>query len=120
MTPHIMRLLILLATLSTAALGIGGGIPLMRRKIAPNYSYGFRTQVTMTDPEIWYRVNEYFGRLMVRWMSLFFLFAVTLYFPRGISDDAYFLIASGGLVLTLLVVCTASFLYYRSIIKQEQ
>jgi len=34
-------------------------IPLMRRKIPPNGLYGFRTQKTMDNPELWYLVNQY-------------------------------------------------------------
>lgn len=117
MTPHIFRLAILLLTLALAGTMIGLGVPLMRRKIPPNYTYGFRTRITMANPEIWYKTNEYFGRLQVRSMSLFTLFTVALYFAGHIGDDAYCNIACGGLVLTAAIVCTMSFLYYRSIIE---
>ena len=36
-------------------------IPLMLEKIPLNGLYGFRTENTLSDPEIWYRVNKDFG-----------------------------------------------------------
>jgi uncharacterized membrane protein len=34
------------------------GIPLYLKKIKPNGIYGFRTEKTMSDPNIWYAVNR--------------------------------------------------------------
>jgi uncharacterized membrane protein len=41
------------------------GIPLMRRRIAPNALYGFRTPTTLSRPTIWYEVNARCGRDLV-------------------------------------------------------
>ena len=43
---------------SIACLVLAGvSIPLILRKVAPNHVYGFRTKLTLTDPDIWYPVN---------------------------------------------------------------
>lgn len=37
------------------------GIPLYLKKIGPNGFYGFRTNKTLSDPEIWHAVNRIGG-----------------------------------------------------------
>ena len=44
---------------------IGLGIPLKRRRIAPNALYGFRTPTTLGNPRIWYEVNAATGNDMI-------------------------------------------------------
>jgi uncharacterized membrane protein len=41
-------------------------VPLIRREVPPNGSHGFRTARTLSDPELWYDVNEASG-----WSLLF-------------------------------------------------
>ena len=37
-------------------------IPLIYMKVPPNRLYGFRTRETLSDKELWYKVNRYSGR----------------------------------------------------------
>ena len=37
-------------------------IPLILRKIPRNGAYGFRTPKTLSNDELWYKANAYFGR----------------------------------------------------------
>ena len=41
------------------------GMPLLMKKIKPNWYYGFRTPKTRSDEKIWYKINKYFGRDMI-------------------------------------------------------
>lgn len=41
------------------------GVPLMQRKVPPNWAYGVRIKATMSDDAIWYAVNEKSGRDLV-------------------------------------------------------
>ncbi|MBM4319678.1 MAG: SdpI family protein, partial [Deltaproteobacteria bacterium] len=36
-------------------------IPLILRKVKPNWLYGFRTRLTLSSPEIWYPANVFGG-----------------------------------------------------------
>jgi SdpI/YfhL protein family len=47
----------------------GLGIPLMKRKVPPNYVYGFRVRKTLEDSKIWYDANEYCGRCLF-WLGV--------------------------------------------------
>lgn len=48
--------------LGTGIIFILVGIPLMRRSIAPNTLYGYRTRRTLSDPAVWYEVNAVSGK----------------------------------------------------------
>src|SRR6185295_16009053 len=39
----------------------GLSIPLIKNRVPPNRYYGFRTAKTLSDPEIWYKVNHLSG-----------------------------------------------------------
>jgi uncharacterized membrane protein len=41
------------------------GLPLYFGKIPPNRFYGFRTEQTLADPDVWYPVNRVAGGWMV-------------------------------------------------------
>ncbi|MFA5863612.1 MAG: SdpI family protein [Phycisphaerae bacterium] len=41
------------------------GVPLFLEKIPPNGLYGFRTEKTLSNPEIWYKVNKYSARDLI-------------------------------------------------------
>ena len=55
--------LTVLAILAVSSLLIAGlGIPLWLEKVPPNAFYGFRTPLTVNQPDIWYPVNKASGR----------------------------------------------------------
>ena len=44
---------------------IGIAIPLIQRRIKPNYWYGLRTRRTLDNPQIWYDVNAHAGKQLL-------------------------------------------------------
>jgi hypothetical protein len=48
---------------------VGLSIPLLRGKVAPNPWYGFRTRLTLGDPDIWYPVNAWGARRLL-WLGM--------------------------------------------------
>jgi uncharacterized membrane protein len=58
-------LLVLVVFEATALLFVGLGIPLLRRKVPPNWFYGFRTPSTLRDEPLWYEVNARTGADMI-------------------------------------------------------
>lgn len=57
----------------------GLGIPMMLRKVKPNYFYGFRTKKTLSDEKIWYEANAYAGRLLLWIGSIMLVLGLLLY-----------------------------------------
>jgi uncharacterized membrane protein len=55
-------------------------LPLMRNKVTPNKTYGFRTPATLSDEALWYEVNSKAGKdlLVIGLGLLAILAAMTL------------------------------------------
>jgi uncharacterized membrane protein len=51
--------------LALGALFVVVALSLWGRKVAPNRTYGFRTPLTVSNPEVWYATNEVAGRDLV-------------------------------------------------------
>ena len=51
--------------LALPLLGIAVAIPLIMRKVPPNWWYGFRTRKTLSNRDIWYEANYLGGVNMV-------------------------------------------------------
>lgn len=64
-------------------------IPMILGKVPPNPIYGFRTRKTLSDPEIWYDVNEFAGKLMFVWGGVMAVAAIVLDRIDGMSIDSY-------------------------------
>lgn len=115
MVTSLMKLL--LSYIVVWGLCIGLALPLMLRRVKPNYWYGFRTRKTLSDERIWYEANAYTGRLLL-WLGILGILAtVSLYFVPGFcaNPEAYMqimtLLTVGGLGVLLLL----SFRYLSSL-----
>jgi hypothetical protein len=80
--------LMLLFTLSGLGL-IGLSIPLIQRRVKPNYWYGFRVKQTLENPQVWYDVNAYFGQRLLISGLITVGAAIVLYFIPGLTIDGY-------------------------------
>lgn len=78
-------------------------LPLITRKIKPNWLYGFRTPTTLANADLWYDINAYFGRWLLGVGVVFLIASIVLAQVPGISVDAYAIGATviivGGLAL---------------------
>lgn len=92
-------------------------LPLALRKIKPNPYYGFRVQTTLEDPEIWYAVNEHFGRRLILVGVIEALASIALYLIPNLSLDAYALSVLGVFVIVFSAALAQSWKYMRSLQK---
>lgn len=88
-------------------------VPLMLGRIPPNGLYGFRTSRTVSNPELWYPVNAYTGRLLFAFGVLEITLAVALWFVPGIDPFAYAMACTGGLVAGVLAIVWMGFRFLR-------
>jgi len=80
-------LMVLFASMGVVLTAIS--IPLIQRRIKPNYWYGFRTRRTLSDPVVWYEVNAYAGKRLLVSGLITTIAAVVLYFVPGLTVDGY-------------------------------
>ncbi len=59
------KIVIILSMAFIGLIEIIFAIPMLKEKIKPNNWYGFRTTKTLSDPDIWYRANNYSAREMI-------------------------------------------------------
>jgi hypothetical protein len=81
--------LLLLLFVGAGLLLIAISIPLMQRRIKPNYWYGFRTKRTLSNPDIWYEVNAYAGKRLLVSGFMTTMAAIGLYFIPRLTIDGY-------------------------------
>jgi len=93
----------------------GISIPMILRRIPPNGLYGFRVKKTMENPEIWYKVNEHFGKRLFAASLIQVLVCVGLYFVPGLTQDTYSYAALAVWVVTFGFAMLASVRYLRSL-----
>jgi uncharacterized membrane protein len=105
----------MLLQIAVALLLVGLSIPLILRRVKPNYLYGFRTPKTLSSERIWYEANAYAGRLTL-WLGIILtIAAISLYVALRANFIAYAttytLVLLCGLVATLVL----SFRHLRSL-----
>lgn len=88
------------------------GFPLLYRKVKPNPWYGFRTPRTLSDPKIWYAVNQYAAKWLVVAGISFLIVSICLYFFPGISVDVYAIACSlvFSVVMTIGIIQSVRFM----------
>lgn len=90
---------------------VGISIPLIQRRIKPNFWYGFRTKRTLNDPTIWYEVNAYAGkRLLISGLTTTSA-AIILYLIPGLTVDGYTLGITVFALGPLMIGLSQSFRY---------
>ena len=102
-----------------AVIFIAVGIPLILRKVPPNYWYGWRTPSTLKDPDIWYPVNKLTGVWMVVIGSVLGVVASAGY--AGILDrELAGRICLGILLGGIAAMCIECFVTERRLVKQKR
>jgi hypothetical protein len=81
--------LLMLLFVGSGLLLIGISVPLIQRRIKPNYWYSFRTKRTLSNPQIWYDVNTYAGKRLLISGVITIIAAIMLYFIPGLTVDGY-------------------------------
>ncbi|HYW10228.1 MAG TPA: SdpI family protein [Longimicrobium sp.] len=83
---------------AVGALLIAISIPLARRRVAPNPTYGLRTRATLADPEVWYEANASSGRDMIRVGAAVVVLALGLALVPGITENQHLIACAAALL----------------------
>lgn len=87
---------------ATCAILIGFSVPLIRRRVKPNWWYGVRVRATFADEWVWYEANAASGRDLLAVGALIVVLALVLPLA-GLSEDAYSLTLCAVAVVGTLV-----------------
>lgn len=99
-------MLIPMVLFTAAGLLLAGlSLPLIRRRVKPNFLYGLRVPATLADEWVWYEANARSGRdLLLVGLTLLAL-ALLLPFVPGVTEETYALGLAGLLILGVLSSC---------------
>lgn len=86
-------------------------IPMLLRRVKPNYWYGFRTRKTLANVQVWYDVNAYAGKRLLVSGILITAAAILFAFVPEMSVDAYAWWMLAVVVVTLGISLASSFRY---------
>ena len=79
-------------------------IPLIQERVSPNVFYGFRTEKTLSNPDLWYKVNKDFGyKMLYSGIILIVCNLILLSFSRSLGITAILVIDSLILLVPLIV-----------------
>lgn len=92
-------------------------IPLILRRVKPNYWYGFRTRKTLENEAVWYDVNEHAGKRLFLSGILIMIAAIVFALIPKISTDLYAVLVLVVVSVTLGIGLTQSFRYLNQIAK---
>lgn len=96
-----------------AFLMVALSIPLIQRRVPPNWLYGFRTPKTLKHPDIWYPANAYAGKWLLG-MGIFggMVSGITYLLP-GLSEDDFAMLTTFALLAYTAVMMIQLFRYLR-------
>ncbi len=96
---------------------VGLSIPLLLRRVKPNWWYGFRTPKTFSDERIWYDSNAYAGKWLLISGAVHTVVSLVLYFvPAYRANLLLYVTICGiifGVIFTIMIVL--SFRYLRNL-----
>ncbi|HOT91491.1 MAG TPA: SdpI family protein [Anaerolineae bacterium] len=101
----------------TGLLLVGLSIPLLLRRIKPNYWYGLRVRKTLSDEHIWYESNAYMAKWLLFLGGLHTVVSFVLYFVPNLRTNLNAYAATCGIIfmLAFLLVIILSFRYLRTL-----
>jgi hypothetical protein len=112
-------IILLVLYIVTGLLLVGLSLPLIYRKVPPNYWYGFRVRATLENEEVWYPANEYAGKRLF-WVGIGTVVSALALFPLPIPNvGVYASIAGGIVVVGLVVTLVQSLLYLRTLTQRH-
>ncbi len=107
--------MIFITSVICALLFIGLAIPMVQKKIEPNYTYGVRIDEALSSKEAWYEINYYGGWAMIVSSIIMLVANIILYITgKRLSDMAY-----TGIFVAILLVCVLTSSYITSVYASQ-
>jgi len=88
---------------------------LMRRRIRPNRYIGVRIPATMRNPDLWYLVNAFAGKLLIWVGAVLAMLAIGPFFVQRLGTDAYVRVTILAFVALAVGYTVAALIYVRAV-----
>ncbi len=88
----------------TGLLLVGLSIPLLLRRIKPNYWYGLRVRKTLSDERVWYESNAYMAKWLLMLGVIHTVVSLALYFIPAFRANLDAYAATCGIIFMLVFI----------------
>jgi hypothetical protein len=97
-----------------ALLIIGLALPLLRRRVGMNSLYGVRFGRSFESEELWYDINEFGARRLIRWSIVLLMVGIATFFvPLG--GRSWLTLGFAMAPLLLVIPCIETYRYARGL-----
>jgi hypothetical protein len=113
-----MNILLAFTNLSSGIILIFLSIPLYRKKIKMNKTYGFRLSKAFQSDENWFNINAYGAKQMIIWSIIMILFGIAILFipiPEKPNIVLALTLSVGPLILGVLIVTIKTIIYAKKL-----
>jgi len=96
---------------------VGLSIPLLLRRVKPNWWYGFRTSKTLSDERIWYESNAYAGKWLLLSGIIHTVVSLALYSVSAFRQNLLLYVTTCGIIFGIIftMMIALSFRYLRKL-----
>jgi len=96
---------------------VGLSLPLLLRRVKPNWWYGFRTPKTFSDERIWYESNVYTAKWLLLSGLIHTVVSLVLYFVPAFRENLLLYAATCGIIFGVIftMMIVLSFRYLRKL-----
>ncbi len=96
---------------------VGLSIPLLLRRVKPNWWYGFRTPKTFSDERIWYESNAYAAKWLLMAGAIHTVVSLVLYFIPAFRANLLVYATTCGVIFLVVftIMLVLSFRYLRNL-----
>ncbi|MGD2093562.1 MAG: SdpI family protein [Phycisphaerales bacterium] len=109
-----INILLAFTNLSSGIILIFLSIPLYKKKIKMNKTYGFRLSKAFQSDENWFNINAYGAKQMIIWSIIMILFGIAILFipiPEKPNTVLALTLSVGPLILAVLIVVLKTIIY---------
>lgn len=97
---------------------IAVAFPLYRNKIKLNSWYGIRTKATMTNEEVWYKVNKKGAKEMIQLGAGLSLCCIVQYFTEALNPQVFFISNTLVLLVVVIIIAVKADNYAKRLLKE--
>lgn len=115
-----MRVLVVGGFILVAVLYVGLALPLMRRRVRPNYFYGLRVPATLADESVWYEANARSGRDLLAIGIIIGVAAIAGLVLPTVPVRSYALVCLGVLFVLTIAAAIRGWIMAGRLLRQKQ
>jgi hypothetical protein len=114
-----LDVLLLLSSVLVGLVFMGLAVPLIKRRVGPNYWYGLRVPATLADEWVWYGANERAGKDLFR-LGVVVIVAGLVLWRVGLDPTVKVLVWAGIVAGGAVALAVRGWRYANSLLRERR